>query len=356
MDTRIIYIKTILFLLWSLLLADCTPAEKKATIGDAVVTFRDSAQASKWIIRDDIDSFFNVVSKTDMAIQMKMSRIDISRDSMLSAYKIFLQKDVSDWQPEEIKAIQKLMQSAREMLDRIDPGLFPKEINLIKSKGQAYGNDVYFTRENSIVLPENIFTNWQPDLQLRILVHELYHIISRYNPEFRENTYKTIGFSRLSGTLEIPEFLQQKMLTNPDGIKADYAIELPDEEGQTHWFVPLLLSRYRSYVMGNGNYFDHLKMELFKITNDGNSQFTLVTDQSVFSSFTDNVLPAYQKKISSNTAYIIHPDEICADHFVLAVWKHENKKIPFLPPAMPSPAGDSIISNFLQVLKNRPGF
>lgn len=352
METRLVFIKVSFLLLWSIIFAQCTTTAKKEKLGDSLLIFQDSLQAGELIIRDNVDSFFNVAGKTDMAIQMKLSRMDISRDSILTLYRSFLKKDVSNWQPEETEAMHKLLQSAKEMLDRINPELFPKEINLIKSKGLAYGNDVYYTRENTIIIPENIFINWQPEIQLRILIHELYHIISRYNTTFRDSTYHTIGFKKTARQVEIPEFLRQKMLTNPDGIKADYAIELPDAEGMPRWFVPLIVSRYRSYLPGNGSYFDHIKLELFPVTDNGNEKLTLQTNGEVFSDFTDDVLPAYQHKISSNTGYIIHPDEICADHFVMAIWKNENKKISFLPPAVQSPAGDSIINSFLLVIKS----
>ncbi len=340
-------------MLWSLLLLACTPTEVNFKIGDSIVSFQDSLQASKLIIRDDIDSFFNVISKTDMAIQMKMSRIDISRDSMISMYKTLLQNDVCNWTSEEKNALLKLVHDAKEMLDRINPALFPKEISFIKSKGLPYGNDVYYTRENTIVIPENIFKNWNPNQQLRILIHEIYHIISRYNSVFRDFTYNNIGFRKIPKEIEIPEFLKQKMLTNPDGIKVEYAIELPNALQKRQYFVPLILTRYRSYIPGNGSYFNHMKMELFPITDKVNGGLTLQTEEGVFSAFTEDVLHDYQNKISFNTSYIIHPDEICADHFVLAVWKNENKKIPFLPPAKQTIAGDSIISQFLRTLKSK---
>lgn len=77
---------------------------------------------------------------------------------------------------------------------KLAPGLFPDTLKLIKTKANHFGVGVWYTRENSIVIPFNELASRKKDNFVNTIAHELFHIYSRYHPETRKSLYHLIGF------------------------------------------------------------------------------------------------------------------------------------------------------------------
>ena len=119
------------------------------------VQLLDSVAASRAIIKDDLEHFFDKMTAIDAEIQMrKQYPADTKRDEVISKYQGFLQSDVSTFTKDESDFIVKAMNEAFNLCQKVSPKFFPDEIMLIKSHGKAYGEDAYYTRENIIVVPE----------------------------------------------------------------------------------------------------------------------------------------------------------------------------------------------------------
>lgn len=77
------------------------------------------------------------------------------------------------------------------------------------------GADAY-TRKNWIAINENVLNNAQ-ETQLKSLVaHELFHILTRYDLNFKKAVYQTIGFTVLDREIIFPTDLMEKRISNPD--------------------------------------------------------------------------------------------------------------------------------------------
>ena len=116
----------------------------------------DSVQASKAIVVDKKDGFFENITPLDMSIQMKFSlNGNESRDALLESYRSFLQTEVMDFSEEEKVFLKKVMIRAMNLCNGMSANLVPGPVRLIKTRGNHYGDGAFYTREKCIVIPES---------------------------------------------------------------------------------------------------------------------------------------------------------------------------------------------------------
>lgn len=282
-----------------------------------VVSFIDSTEASTAITTDKDENFFDKISEADILIQMKKTQPFGSAAEAKQAYIKFLATQVSSWTTDEKIVMSDIMDRAKRMCDSLNPRIYPGGIRLIKIKTLPYGNDAYFTRGNDIIIPENIFPLEAPEKQVPVMLHEIFHILSRKDRKLRDATYKMIGFVKPQKPIILPESLKQILLYNPDGLSTDHLIMLRDGSEQKA-ALPLIYSRYGSYREGIRSYFDYLQFDIFEMKDTANQLVVKANDNggtTLASRFTGD----FFRQIRDNTQYIIHPDEIMADNFMLAI-------------------------------------
>ncbi|MBK9734624.1 MAG: hypothetical protein IPO92_06515 [Saprospiraceae bacterium] len=266
---------------------------------------------------DDIDGFFNQISVLDMEIQMKNNLNHNDRALSLKTFKQYLQTEVTNWETDEKDSIMNLFKNAKVICDKVSPRIFPDGLRIIKIKNGHYGNDVYYTRGRNIMIPENIFKDKNFEKQIPVMLHEIFHILSRYRPELRKKSYALIGFKDAGKPVKLRQNLENIILTNPDGVSMRYVIDL-DETNQDARVVPLITSKFKLFNKSNGAFFDYLNFDLYSISDQG-SYFEVENDALGKTTLNVTKTPSFFTKIKDNTQYIIHPDEIMADNFMLAL-------------------------------------
>lgn len=283
------------------------------------LTFLDKKQAEVEIVKDATDDFFGSLSIADMSIQMRKSDMPNNGGESKELYQSMLKDEMSDFAPEEKAFMQEVFISTKSAIDKINPKLYPDHIELMKTKINHYGPDVYYTREDAIILPENIFLEPSVKAQMPIMLHEIFHLLSRYNDDFRDKMYALIGFSRFEEDLVLPKYVSDRMLTNPDGVRRDYAVNLKNEKGEIQRALPLILSKKERYEESMPSFFSYLHFDLFPLIKIAENQVTLGLNQKGESSLSLEHNANFFELIKDNTQYIIHPDEILADNFMMAV-------------------------------------
>lgn len=283
-----------------------------------------SKEASKWVVIDEKEQFFEKVAPLEMSIQLHKKIKEQSREELLPVYKKMLQEDLQDFTEAEQQAVQKVFDRALELCYKIDPNLQLPEIYLIKTAGTYYGPSVYYTRDNSIIIPSPMVPkdkNLEHPAFLSTMIHEIFHVYSRYNKDKRDALYQRIGFDRLDN-LTLSDFLQERVLYNPDGVDLRYAITVKDKKtGRSFEGVPVIYSRYKDFNAALPNFFGYLVFQLFEVEQQ-EGQWQIITPKTGYS--IDEV-DGFWEQTTRNTNYNIHPDELCADNFVLlALSKAEN--------------------------------
>jgi len=300
-----------------------SPAIKEAP--NCAILHLDSIQAAEVIVEDTMEHFFDQISELDMAIQLKLEKGEgLPRKVLLEQYRSFLKTDVGHFSDEESQMLNDIFAKAFALCQKLSPDLLPDTLRLLKTKGRHYGPSVFYTRQQCIIIPENDLLEPDSEKLLQVMLHELFHIYSRYHPEQRTQLYQLIGFSPLSGTLHYPAALERTLLCNPDGINVAYAIHLPDANSPVQ-AIPLIRSRYEHFDPVLPDFFAYLSFDLYAIKAIADDTFEVQCRADGSGTLTDVEKAGFRKQIGDNTDYIIHPDEILADNFALLALKGAGK-------------------------------
>jgi hypothetical protein len=288
----------------------------------------DSTAASQAILVDKYDRFFERVTPSEMSIQMKQP-LTPGNTVSLETFKTFLQKDVSSFTPKESQWVADVMKKVFETCNSISPGIYPDSLLIIKTKGNHYGDDVYYTRGNCIIIPANIFKKSDRAAFTATMYHEVFHVYSRLHPEKRKQLYRLIGFEDVGyDNLEIPQPLKDQVLFNPDGVDFGQKISLKISETATIQAIPVIYASNNGYTRSKSSFFSYLEFNLFKITPLPGGKWKVETDADGLSSpLQIPQIPDFYKQIKDNTTYIIHPDEILADNFSFIMLDKDGKQI-----------------------------
>jgi hypothetical protein len=194
---------------------------------------------------------------------------------------------------------------------------FPETITLIKTTG-AEESGAFYTRGSSIVFPQAELANGKTPAE-QILCHELFHVLSRANPELREAAYNAIGYEACD-EVEFPETLRSRKITNPDAPRNDHCIRVHVGE-QPHWAIPVLYSRAETYnAQLGGRLFSYLQFKLLLVDrNDATGAVTPLIDDKGPRLVAPADAQGFYDQVGMNTPYVIHPEETLADIFALLV-------------------------------------
>lgn len=272
------------------------------------------------------DEFIQRLSPFDRSARVKTDKA-ISEHDFLQ----FVGRQVIDWTKEEIQTMQAAIEAIHPLLRDL-PLSLPQTVQFIKTTGTEEGNAAY-TRATAIVLPKSELGKNKEDLK-KLICHELFHILSRQNPELREKLYAIIGFTKCN-EIELSPELQRRKITNPDAPRNDHLIRLKIS-GQESLAVPVLLSRVETYdVKSGGEFFAYLQFQFLVVEKlPGSADFKAVTEGSSPRLVGPGDVSGFMEQIGNNTQYIIHPEEILADNFALLVLGEHNIPSPEIPRKM----------------------
>ena len=275
-----------------------------------------SVEAGREVLTDR-DDFVERMSPFDRA-----SRLKVAGEVSEQRYLEFVGQHVLEWSDAERERIRETLREVRKDLDGLAIP-FPPTVLLVKTSGAEEGGAAY-TRANAIVLPRRLVEGPQERLE-KLFFHELFHVLSRANPQWRHELYRVIGFEECEEP-NLPPALAARKITNPDAPRNDHRIRLVWKD-QRRWMVPILLSRAASYdPQGGEEFFRYLQFR-FLVLPDGGSKVTPVEVDSPVLLEAGEVSGFYEQ-VGENTGYIIHPEEILADNFALLMMREQELKSP----------------------------
>jgi hypothetical protein len=282
------------------------------------------------------DEFVRQMSPFD-----RSARLKTDADISVQQYLDFAGSNVLAWTGEEKQKIVSAFDSVRTDLDSLCLAL-PRKVFLIKTTGIEEGGADY-TRANAIIFPENNLAAPVSSIR-KTFCHELFHVISRFNPDLRGKLYAMIGFIQCS-EVELPPDLRSRKITNPDAPVNDHCIRLR-VNGIAHWAIPILYSDTERYDKGRGGeFFDYLRFRFLLVERKDDSLHVDPVYPGVEPQLQDiQQVSGFYEQVGRNTGYIIHPEEILADNFALLVQRKQD---------LPSP---DLIAEMKEILKsNRAG-
>lgn len=270
-----------------------------------------------------VDEFARRLSPFDRSAMLKKEG-DVSSDEILA----FVSGKVKPWKDDERKTILRVAGAAAGKIDWVTIP-WPQEIVLIKSSER-----VPYTRQHAIVFPQMIVGFPEATLE-RIMLHELFHILSRHNPDSRAELYRIIGFE-LCNEIPLPSKLRQRSLTNPDAPSVNVRIHVTQGEREL-WAAPVLIAKVDRYRRSDKQVYPagYMQLRLLEIELGGDKWAPVLHDGE------PNLIDPQQaggflEKIGNNTGYMIHPEEILADNFIIVATNQADVKSPEITSALRS--------------------
>ncbi|MCP4437492.1 MAG: hypothetical protein GY810_00825 [Aureispira sp.] len=299
----------------------CRTNPKIKTIKHPTTNFRllDKATGAEFVAKDSKEGYFDRVIPLEISIQMKQHLEDQPRAAIIDQYKQYLKDDVEEFSPEESKFAETYFKQALDYCGKIDAKLKLPEIQLIKTAGKYYGPGTYYTRDNCIIIPAGQLEEGNENSFVETMIHEIFHIYSRYNNKKRDELYASIGFKPIKN-IKLGKFLEQRVLYNPDGVDIQYAIDVQDTSGRAFKAIPIIYSQFKNYREDFPGFMNYIVFQLFEIQKQG-GQWTVINPTTGYS---EDDLQNFWEQVGTNTRYTWHPDEILADNFKLLAVKKAN--------------------------------
>lgn len=315
-----------------------------------IVFLLDSAAAGRAVTLDRSDGFFEKVKLAEMSIQMKRELTPSdTRESLLPAYMEYLKEDASDYTYAESKFTAEVIEKVFKTAESVAPGIFPDTLLLIKTKSRYYGEGVWYTRENCIIIPANELASKKTNPFTTTMYHELFHVYSRLHPAKSAELYQLIGFESIGyNNLRMPKSLSERILHNPDGVDFAQMIHLKQPDSTTIQAIPVISANNPGFKKGSDEFFSYLQFNLFQVEKNADGSWKVLTkEDGITSTLTLDSQPDFFRQIRDNTGYIIHPDEVLADNFSFIMVK---QKSPALTVKF-SLAGKQLLVDMEKILK-----
>ena len=256
----------------------------------------------------DHDEFTNRWSKFD--IDVRLNKQNGTKNELFQ----YISTQVLQWSESEKIKVDSVMQSInndiKHLTLRID---CPETIFFIKSTGEEEGNAAGYTRSSSLILNDETLL-WEFQELRNIIIHELFHIISRNNLSFREKMYEVIGFKVIK-EISFPQSLIDYKVTNPDAPMINSYINLSNGKESDNY----AMITYSKKEFNGGSLFDYLTFGFIKLQDLNNGEKLPII-------YVDGDFTNFFEQIGKNTGYNFHPDEILADNFVFLL--NENNNLP----------------------------
>ncbi|HUF22061.1 MAG TPA: hypothetical protein VMP00_15070 [Burkholderiales bacterium] len=294
------------------LLAGSLHAEIRLT-PDTAVAFATVEQGRAVLARTD--EYVDRMSAFDRMLRLRSAQAVSKRQ-----YLDNLAANVLPWRAEDRESVGAAVRELASLLEGLRLPL-PQSVLLVKTTGDEEVG-IAHTRANAIVLP-------QPSLEFTrrpladLLAHELFHVMTRHDPVFRERAYRLVGF-RVVPEIALPPALEELRFTNPDAPTIDVAIDV-SVDGTPFTVAPVLLSRSPVYDAAFGiELDDYWTMRLLALERDertGTKKPLLADGEPRL--FRVREVSGFFERIGRNTRYIIHPEEIMADNFSLLLFGGE---------------------------------
>lgn len=222
-------------------------------------------------------------------------------------------RQVLQWKPDERQRLARIVGRLAEKLAPFDLQL-PATVLLVRTTGREE-SDAAYSRGAGIVLSNSQLTMSDGALE-RLVAHELFHVVSRNNPDLRRKLYAIVGFHPCR-EVPLPAELAARRITNPDAPGLDCWVELT-VDGRPARCVPLLLADGPYQPDLEPSFFSYLQFRLLVVAGEGDDLRPVVRDgRPVLVDPRD--APDYLDRVGRNTGYIIHPEEVLADNFSFLV-------------------------------------
>lgn len=282
------------------------------------VNFLSTELAAKAMIDDSDEPFFARLFPREAAAMTATPRGDKSiEDSQLAARVIF-HNSVLEFKPDEIAAIRGVVESLVNQFGDEYPLLIRRPWTFIKTKRDLCGG-FSFTRGECIVLSEStlrgiVELTKKPTAKMaeKLLLHEQIHVLERIKPDLFLPLFRDI-FLIKPATVVVHPWIDERQVTNPDGISDDWIVEKTvDEKTDRFWIGTILAEDKPLHVMGR----DFSSIAI-KVTQNEAGKYEMAVDEEGLPDYVESRdVPNLSSRLPVRSGYD-HPNEVAAYLFTI---------------------------------------
>ena len=246
------------------------------------------------------EEYFAGFTQNDLDFKMQ------KKDANMEEYMEFAKEQILDFTEEEKQAIDEIMDYIEVRLDEEGftlPDIGP--IVLINTTQKEESNSAAYTHGTQIFLNAEYIAS--PDIGMYgklLMAHELFHCLTRNDPEFRMEMYKLIHFTVQDEDFELPPSVLEYYINNPDVEHHNSYATFTINGEKIDCFTAMITTKH---FENEGEYIlDNATTALVPI--DGSDTYYLPEDASDF-----------YEVFGHNTEYVVDPEECMADNFSYAV-------------------------------------
>lgn len=231
------------------------------------------------------------------------------KDATAADYLTFAAEQALDWDAGQQKTVEQCVNELNRTIRR--KGLilpFPESINIITSTLAEEGGAGGYTRGTTVVLSRDLLEQAPASVIKTVVAHEVFHVLTRNDPDFRRKMYALIGFEVLPRSVELPDGLKDYIIDNPDVNAHDHCAVF--SIGGKRRNCMLLLYSKTDYT--GGYYRDYFSTGLLEI--DPQSCLPVLEDGQ-YRLYSIGEATDFYDQVGDNTEYTIDPEEILADNF-----------------------------------------
>lgn len=288
------FIKAILLIVITASTATAGEESRYFTFGSITIQMADSSDAAAFITQPD--HFTKLFSSFDIHGRFRDTKPHTEED-----YLKLAGQQVRTW----TKLQQQRIINAFEAIETYNKEhnitlTLPDTVILIKSTCKEEFGAGGYTRKNAIIL------NMTEQISTGLIAHELFHVYSRYNEAARNDIYSVIGFKKCN-VIDVRDAMNNLNITNPDCPVISHYVTVGDED------LVLVLFSKKPYEGGNV-FEDYVDIGLIPVEGD-DAHKKPVTKNGKAIIYTFEQKAAIFGIVGTNTPYLLHPEEICAENF-----------------------------------------
>ena len=266
-----------------------------------------SAEEGRELMLSNNENYYDHFSQNDLDYKMQKT------GATMEEYKEFAAQQVLEFTAAEKSFINKRIRNIEKTLEKngytipeLDEIVFIKTTmdEELGASGYTHGTQIYL---NATVLSAYSLMSILPEtgqLADELIVHEIFHCLTRNNPEFRKDMYSIINFTVTDTDFEIPASVFEYHITNPDVEHHNsYATFIIDGE-EVDCFTDFVTTMH--FEESQSTFFSCSETALIPI--DGRDIY-----------YTPDQASNFDEIFGTNTGYVEDPEECLADNFAYAV-------------------------------------
>ncbi len=251
------------------------------------------------------EDYINGFNQQDLDFRLQ------KKGGTLEEWKEFAAQQVLDFTDEEKQGIAQSMAEIEALISERGIALPPsEEIVFVKTTMHEEGDAGAYTHGTQIYLGERLVSRIVMEEHplhvagLATMTHELFHCLTRSNPDFRALMYSIIGFEVQDEDYAFGPNVTEKMISNPDvehhNSSATFTIDGQDRRCTVVFYAD------PGFEKPGDTFFDLGKTGLVPVDD-----LNTIIDSSEASNFWE--------VFGENTDYVIDPEETMADNFSYTV-------------------------------------